>query len=205
MELEELKSAWAQYDKKLTQNLKLNEELLRKMNLEKSKREMNAPLFYEIISVVIGIIFLLGVLTATLRYSYELKFLIPGLITSIIVAIWVYNSISKIRLLTNIDYYDSSIVELQKSIHTFNRKYQKYKKVELYSIPVFVIAAIPILGIALRNFDIYDHPIRFTIAIILSLILGYPGQIWLYKNLYEKKIRNTSKFLDELSRFEKEE
>ena len=204
MELEELKSAWAQYDKKLSQNLKLNEELLRKMDLEKSKKEMNAPLNYEIISITIGVIFLLFILSATIRYYYELKFLLPGIITSIIVAIWVYNSFSKIRLLLDIDYYDSPIVELQKSIQTFNRKYQRSKKFELYSIPVFAISAIPILGIALRNFDIYEHPIRFIVAIVILLILGIPGQIWIYKNLYDKKIRNTIKFLDELSRFEKE-
>ena len=106
--------------------------------------------------------------------------------------------------MSNIDYYYSPIVELQKSIHTFNQKYQKYKKFELYSIPVFAISAMPILGIALRNFDIYEHPNRFIIGIVLSFILGYPGTIWIYKNLYDKKLRNTTKFLDELSQFEKE-
>jgi len=205
MELEELKSVWAQYDKKLSQNLKLNEELLRKMNLEKSKKEMNAPLFYEIISVIGVVIFLLFIISATIRYSYELKFLLPGIITSIIVSIWVYNSISKMKLLTNIEYYNSSIVELQKSINTFKLKYQTSKKFELYSIPAFAIAAFPILGIAMRNFDIYEHPIRFVVGIVLSLILGYPGQIWIYKNLYEKKLKNATNFLDELSRFEEEE
>jgi hypothetical protein len=205
MELEELKSAWAQYDKKLTQNLKLNEELLRKMNLEKSKKEMNTPLTSEFISVTGCTIFLLFIASATIRYSYELKFLLPGIITSIIVAIWAYNSVSKIKLLSNIDYYDSPIVELQKSIHTFKLKYQKYKKFELYSIPIFAISAAPILGIALRNFDIYEHPIRFIILIVLALLLGYPVTIWGYKNLYEKKIRNTTKFLEELNKFEQEE
>jgi len=205
MELEELKNAWAQYDKKLTLNLKLNEELLRKMNLERSKKEMNTPLINEIISITAGIIFLAFIVSATIRYSYELKFLLPGIITSIIVAIWVYNSVSKIKLLSNIDYYDSPIVELQKSINTFKQKYQKSKKFELYSIPAFAIAAMPILGIGLRNFDIYEYPIRFIIVIGFALLLGYPGQIWLYKNLYEKKLSNTTKFLDELIKFEQEE
>ena len=205
MELEELKGVWARYDKKLTQNLKLNEELLRKMNLEKSKKEMNAPLTSEFISVTGCTIFLLFIASATIRYSYELKFLIPGIITSIIVAIWVYNSVSKIKLLSNIEYYGSPIVELQKSINTFNQKYKKYKKFELYSIPFFAISVSPILGIALRNFDIYEHPTRFILGVVLGLILGYPVTIWGYKNLYEKKIKNTNKFLDELSKFEQEE
>ena len=91
MELEELKSAWAQYDKKLTENLKLNEELLRKMNLEKSRKEMNTPLTYEISSFITGLIFILYIVSATIIHFNELKFLLPGIITSIIVAIWVYN------------------------------------------------------------------------------------------------------------------
>jgi len=135
MELEDLKSAWVQYDKKLTQNLKFNEELLRKINLEKSKKEMNTPLTYELISVTISVIFLLYIAFATIRFSNEFKFLLPGLITSIIVAIWVYNSVSKIRLLSNIDYYYSPIVELQKSVNIFKLKYQKYKKIEFRFLP----------------------------------------------------------------------
>jgi hypothetical protein len=205
MELEELKSAWTQFDKKLSQNLRFNEELLRKMNLEKSRKEMNAFLNLDFISVTVCIIFLVFIASATIRYSYELKFLLPGIITGIIVVIWIYNSISRIRLLSNIDYYYSPIVELQKSIHTFNLKYQKYKKFELYSIPAFTISALPILGIAIGNIDIYERPILFIIVIALTLMVGYPAQIWLYKNLLDNKINIATLFLDELNRFEKEE
>ena len=60
MELDDLKGAWAQYDKKLSANLKFNEELFKKLNLDKSRREMSGPLNYEIGSVVIsGVFFIL--------------------------------------------------------------------------------------------------------------------------------------------------
>jgi hypothetical protein len=204
MELDDLKTAWAQYDKKLTENLKFNEELLRKMNLEKSKKEMNAPLTYEIISLATGIIFLLYIVSATIRFSTELKFLLPGLITSFTFIIYLYLSFTKIRLLSNIDFYYSPIIELQKSVNIFKQKYLQFKKYELYVFPVFAISASPILAKAMRNFDLFAHPYRYIIAIVLSLILYYPLAIWFYKNLFEKRVRNTTTFLEELIRFEKE-
>jgi len=205
MELEELKSAWAQYDKKLTHNLKLNEELLRKINLEKSRKEMNTPLTYEIISFITGVIFFLYITSATIIHSNELKFFIPGIISSLMTIALICLSGLKIRLLSDIDYYYSPIIELQRSINLFKHKYLKYKKYEFYIFPTFAISTIPILGIALRRFDIYEHQTRFIIGIILSLILGYSLANWGYKNLFDKKVRNTTMFLNELSRFEEEE
>lgn len=204
MELDDLKTTWALYDKKLTENLKFNEELLRKMNLEKSKREMNSPLTYEIISLAAGIIFLLYIASATVRFSTEFKFLLPGLITIFTFIVYLYLSLTKIRLLSNIDFYNSPLIELQKSINLFKQKYLLFKKYELYVFPVFAISVSPVLAKAMRDFDLYAHPYRFVIAIILSLILYYPLAIWFYKNLFDKKVRNTTTFLDELIRFEKE-
>lgn len=204
MELDDLKTTWALYDKKLIENLKFNEELLRKMNLEKSKREMNSPLTYEIISLAAGIIFLLYIASATVRFSTEFKFLLPGLITIFTFIVYLYLSFTKIRLLSNIDFYNSPVIELQKSINLFKQKYLLFKKYELYVFPVFAISVSPVLAKAMRDFDLYAHPYRFVIAIILSLILYYPLAIWFYKNLFDKKVRNTTTFLDELIRFEKE-
>lgn len=204
MELDELKTVWTQYDKKLKENLKFNEELLRKMNLEKSKKEMSAPLTYEIFSLATGVIFLIYIVSATIRFSNELKFLLPGIITTLTFVIYLYLSVIKIRLLSNIDYYFSPIIEIQKAVNTFKHKYMQFKKYELYVCPVFAISVSPILAKALRNLDLYDHPTRFIIAIVLSLILYYPLAIWFYKNLFDKKVRNTNMFLNELIKFEKE-
>ena len=52
MELDDIKNTWASYDEKLNKSLKLNEELLRKLNLDKSKREMKGPFYYETTSLI---------------------------------------------------------------------------------------------------------------------------------------------------------
>lgn len=203
MELEELKTVWAQYDKKLTQNLKFNEEILRKMNLDNSKKAMNAPLVYEIINTGTSAPLLIYLISATYRLAGDIKFLVPGLISIVTFSIYLYLSINKIKLLSNIDFYNSPILELQKSVNNFKQRYLRYKKYELYCFPVFVITSMPILAIALRGFNFYDHPTRFTIAITLSILLYYPLAFWFYKNTFDKKISNTNTFLEELLKYEK--
>ena len=43
MELEELKNTWEQYDKKISENLRTNKELLKKINLDRAKSTMDTP------------------------------------------------------------------------------------------------------------------------------------------------------------------
>jgi hypothetical protein len=204
MELDELKSAWTQYDKKLTENLKFNEELFRKLNLDKSKREMNTPLNYEILSVIVSVFFLIFITSLTIKFGKETKYLISGLVTNITMLCLLIFAIRKVKLLSNIDYYNSPVVELQKSLSKFKKSYLIFKKSELFIFPVFAIAAIPILA-KRRNLDILSHTEVYIITVISILVIGIPILMWIYKHWYEKKIKNTSDFLIELNKFEREE
>ncbi len=204
MELDDLKGVWAQYDKKLSDNLRFNEELLKKLNLDKSRREMNAPLIFEICSVVITGVFLVLVASWTLRFGNELTYQISGILSCISFAIMLVFALKKVTLLSNIDYYNLPVAELQKKLYVFKNKYFKLKKYELILFPLYVIVLIPICAKGLRNFDIMIHPMRFAIAVILAIGIGLPVALWIYRHLYEKKIKNTSDFLSELSRFEEE-
>lgn len=205
MELEELKAQWAQYDKKLTQNLKFNEEILRKMNLDNSKKAMNTPLIYEIISSVTSVLVLLYLVKVVYRFSGDIAFLLPGIVSLAVVSVWLFFSIIKIKLLSNLNFYNSSIMELQKSVNGFEQMYLLSKKIELYSAPIFFVASYPILAMSLYGLNLYDHSIRFLIMIVSSLIFFYPLAIWFYKNIFDKKIQNTNAFLEELIKYEKEE
>ncbi|MDO9338936.1 MAG: hypothetical protein Q7T72_00235 [Bacteroidales bacterium] len=205
MELDELKGVWAQYDKKLTENLRFNEELFIKMNLDKSKREMNGPYNYEIASVIVMGIFLIFILSFTFQYGHEIKYLISGLITSFTLICLLVFAMLKVKNLSNFDYYNSPVIKLQKSLLKFRQIYLKFKKYELYIFPVLAIAAIPILVKGMANIDILSNPEIYIIAVIGALVLGIPKAMWIYKHWYEKKIKNTSDFLAELNRFEKEE
>lgn len=204
MELDDLKGAWAQYDKKLSANLKFNEELFKKLNLDKSRREMNVPYHLEIGSVVISGVALIFVSSWTIQFRNELTYLILGILSMLSFILMLGFALIKVRLLSNIDYYNSSVLELQKALYRFKDKYFRLKKLELILAPIYIVVLLPICAKGLRNFDLLAQPARFIIAISLSIGIGFPLMIWIYKHFYENNIKNTSDFLDELTRFEEE-
>jgi hypothetical protein len=204
MELNDLKGVWAQYDKQLKENLRINEELLKKLNLDKSRREMNTPLNYEIISVVIAGLFLILVASWTIRFGNELVYLVSGILSCLSFSIMLFFSIQKVRLLSNMDYYNLPVVELQKALCRFKDQYFKLKKFDIILFPFYIVVMMPIFGKGLRNFDLLMHPMKFTIMVVIAIGIGLPVALWIYKYLYEKKIKNTTAFLNELSRFEEE-
>ena len=114
------------------------------------------------------------------------------------------SAIQKVRLLSNIDYYRSPVIELQKALYQFKDKYFKLKKYELILFPFYVLVIIPIAAKGMGSFDVLYAPTRYLIAVALAIGIGMPATVWIYKHLYEKKIKNASDFLNELSRFEEE-
>lgn len=204
MELDELKATWAQYDKKLSQNLKFNEELLRKMNLEKSRKELQKPLLYEISGVIIGFVFTVLLTAISMRFIDEPKFAVPGFLASFICLGYMVFAIIKTNKFISIDYYGSSVLKLQKDIAELNKLVLCLRKYELMMFPLFVIPALPILCKFLYDMDIYAKTGMIIFEIVLMLGVGYPLLFWINKHLYDKKFRNTEQFLKEIETFEAE-
>lgn len=204
MEIDELKAAWSQYDKKLTQNLRFNEEILRKMNLEKSKKELQKPLLYEISGVVIGFVCTVLLTSISIRFIGEPKYAIPGFLASFIGAAFTVFAIIKTNKFMNIDYYGSSVLKLQKDVALLNKLVLCMRKFELLLFPLLVIPAIIVLIKFMYNIDIYTNTQLFIIEVVLILVIGYPLLFWVNKQLYDKKFKNTELFLKEIKEFEAE-
>ncbi len=205
MELEELKQAWSQYDKNLKENLKTNQELLRNMNLDKSKRELQKPLKFEIMSVVILFLTVVVFFVFSARHISEIKFSIPGFIGVSIATVYLVFAIVKVNKFVNIDYYKSSIITLQKDLTKLKTIILRLRRIELLLLPFLIITILPIAFKAIHNIDIYNNIKLFAIEIVLILGVSYPVGIWINRNLYDKKIKDVKLFLDEIEKFEKEE
>ena len=205
MELDEMKRAWAQYDKKLEENLKLNEELLRKMNLEKTRKELQKPLISEIANMVALSLVLLFIGSSTIKYINELRFSIPSFITTVIALFGLCTTIMKINKLLNIDYYGSSIIVLQKEITSVNKFIVIQRRIEYFLMPILAVTMIPIVFKIINNVDLYTRMTLFVTEIVLILGISLPLILWVNKHLYDKKFHNAKRFLEDIERFEKEE
>jgi hypothetical protein len=131
MELDELKQIWSQYDKKLNENLKFNEELLKKMNLNRAKQELQKPFNCELINMTIMFFTIVFVIAFSIRLIAEIQFSLTGFVGVLLGIIYLIFSIIKANRFAKIDYYNSTIVKLQKDLtllKTFILRLRKDRK-----------------------------------------------------------------------------
>ena len=204
MDLEDLKKAWSEYDKKLSENLKTNKELIKRMNLNNAKSSMDTPKRYETVNVILGFAFILLVINYVIKFSSDYKLLISGILT----LIWLISSyILSIRLLnsvTKLDFNKNSILKIQKQLIEYKKRFFGTKRFNTFTGPIFVIVSTPLTSKIFTGVDIFSFPVVYVIAVALALLVGYPVAVWINKNWYENKIIETDRFLEELNSFEKE-
>lgn len=205
MELDELKQIWSQYDKKLTDNLKFNEGLLRKMSLDKAKHELHKPVMYELITILFIFFTIVFVTGFSIRLLEEIQFSIAGFFGALLGIMYLVFSIIKVNRFEKIDYYNSPIVKLQKELSHLKKFILRLRKAELIFLPFLVITILPIAFKTINNINIYANLPLFIIEICFILGISYPVGFWVNRNFYDKGIRDAEMFLNEIKKFEKEE
>ena len=204
MKLDDLKSAWSEYDVKLSKSLKINEELLRKMNLDKSKQEMKTPIYYEIAGLFINFLTFVYILSVSIKYMDVLKFSGPGIICSIILGLYTVFSVLKVGKMSNVNYLNEPVIELQNKLSSIKSMVLKFRRWEIYLITPLVITILPILFFDLYNINVYQETHWFIFEMIAILVIVFPLTIWLNKTIYDKRMKNTEDFLKDISAFKKE-
>jgi hypothetical protein len=205
MELDELKAAWMQYDKKLTDNLRINETLLHNMNLDKVKRELNTPLYFELLSMVIGFIGTLFFIGFMIKHMDESKLFVTALVGVALGTFYLVLSIVKSNRILKIDYLNSSIVKLQHEILSLKVLVLRARKTESSLLPLFVIAILVIAFKAVDNINLFERPSFLLVEMVLGVSLSFVLMIWISKHFYDKKLEHAEHHLKEIERFNTEE
>jgi magnesium-transporting ATPase (P-type) len=203
-DVNDLKDAWTQYDKKLSEQLKFNEELLRKLNMSHSKREMQSPLLYEITGIAVAFLMIVFVMAYSVRYMDEPKYSIPGFIAAAVGLVYFIFAVIRAGRFLSIDYYGSPVLKVQKDLILLNKLVLRLRKYELILLPALVLPLLPLLFKVIHNIDIYQNLPLLLIEVVLILGIGYPLTFWINKQIYDKKFKNAERLLSELQQFEKE-
>ncbi len=198
MELNDLKTEWKKSDSLLESNLTIDSQKLSKRKLNRSKSEMTTPFLHEIANIIVVSITVLAALVGSILYINEMKFSIPGFIAAIIGSVYLYLAITKAIKISKIDYFTSTIIEIQKEISQLSLLVLKFRKLELILFPLFILSILPITFIAIQNRDLYNDLHFFLFEIIFIIGFGFIGIFWINKNLYDKKIERVKLFLQEL-------
>lgn len=207
MELDNLKNSWEQFDTKLTENLVLNERMLKRLNFGNSKNEMQKLLATEQLNIV-GVFLAFVFFTAySLRLINDVHYSIPGLIGATLLLANLSFSFVKVKNLLKVNYYDSSIVGLQRDLSKIKVLILRYRRIEYLLMPVLMLSLLPITFISLADTNIYEHLDKLWLQTLL--LLGFTSTfilvILVNKHHYDRKIKNAEDFLKEIAQFKMSE
>lgn len=205
MDINEFKSAWLQHDRKLSENLSINEALLQKVNLDRSREELNKPLRYEIVSFFFFILLIPVFIFLAVLYRPELQMLISALLALGTLVLGLILCIKKIRLFYRIDYYSLPVLQLQERLALLKSGILSARKIEvLFLLPILFITALALMLRYIRGINLFED-ISFFLPIVLpGLLVAWGATLFLNKYLYDKKISNVEALLKELRSYHKE-
>lgn len=205
MELDDLKGAWAQYDKKLSENLKLNEELLRSINFEKYNNALKKPLNLELLNIFIQLFMIVFLTFFLIRLSNEIQYFLTGLIGALLCGISLVFSVVKAFRINKLFYYHLSIMDFQKDLTHLRIFIMRLRKIEYVMAALLGITILPFLIKATAHIDVFGYLPLLIPGICCALGIGFVVGILLNMKVYDKGIKDAEIFLSAIAKFEKEE
>ncbi len=208
MELDDLKRSWEEYDKKLMENLRLNEEILRRSNLDRSKREMNVTLKWLSFDMTAAMIFFLLFCYWTILYCRGPLYIVCGVILTLSMLFSFLSEAKLLGMLLRIDYYNTPVLDLQKQLVKFETAYKLGRKISIFVLPVLlpvglIFATSVLEGLGIPCVKFHTWPEVFIINCLLTIAIAYPLLFWIWRNLFDKRLKAARLFLVELQEFEK--
>lgn len=204
MELDELKQSWKDYDKKLIDNLRLNEKLMKQLNLDKSKREMSKPLIYEITNIAVAFMLAVYLLGFALRHSEESIFVASSMLALVVDLVLLVLGVIKLNSFLKVDYYNSTVLDLQKAVYNLKKMILRYRKIEMGTAPILMLGLFPVVFKDFRGANLFQNLGLYIIEMTAGLAIAFTLIIWINRQLYDKKVKNTEQFLKEIEEYEKE-
>lgn len=204
MELQELKSIWNQYDKKIDKEIKMDFQSFKKISLEKTQSGLTHLKIGAVIELVFNFICFWPVVRYSQHHISELKFVWPAIMLAILIALGMAWNIYSLVFLSNFN-YKAPIAATQKKLANFNY-WNLYRQMQIMYvlIPLSWGGMLIVFCKAILQIDIYTHP-WFLIMNVVASILIVPPLIWFMKKLPDKKMEEALAFLESIKKFEQED
>lgn len=198
MELAELQNMWQQYDKKISENTRLNKEILRLMLLSKPQKQLNWIKIKAGFSVLSPILLVFFLLVLNVQFSLTPNFYI-GL--SLFLPIYIITYIWDIRyfkLVRTIDFL-RPVLSIKKQIAELEKYKIKKTRIRYFLMPFAMIGFLLMI----------IHKITFSLNLvsllpIILIILVFISSIYLtFKYSIYERFNKLNKEIDEIEQLEK--
>jgi hypothetical protein len=197
MELNEIQNMWAQYDKKLAENTRLNKEILKRMLLAKPEKRLQWMRIKAGYRMLTPLLLLIPLLWVDFDFQFTINFFI-GL--GMFMAVCVYTYIGDVKCFLLIRKINSSeaVLSIKKKIAELEKYKIKTKRVSYMLMPFAIV------GILLMLIHKLVYNSEFFIFIAL-VILVFAGSIYVtFKYFIHEPFRKLNKELAEIVELEQE-
>jgi len=195
MELFELQELWQQTDKKISDNIQLNKEILRRMLISKPEKRIAWLKYKAIINLIMPIFLTIMVLVPHLEFRPTFDFYIGvSLFISILTISYVW-AIKYYWLLRKIKFTDP-ILTIKKNVSTLGQFKIKITRKSFLLAPVAMIAVFLLSPITIQGFN------SSIIFFILLIIIMTASAFFSYRNIIQQhqKLNDEVLEIEELER-----
>jgi hypothetical protein len=199
MELTDLQNIWKEYDRKISENTRLNKEILRLMLLTKPRRRLNWIKIRAGLSIFSPIVFVTVLLVLKVRFDIGLSFYIglamflPVYVITYIWDIEYFKSILKIDFSMPVLTLKKEIVQLEK---------YKIKKTRIR----YMLMPLAMAGFLLTIIHSFNFSLDFVSIIpLLLMVLVFLSSMYItFKYSIYERFRKLNMEIEEIERLEKE-
>ena len=199
MELSELQNIWQQYDKKITQNTRLNKEILRLMLISKPRRRLNWIKIQAGYSILSPLIFVIALLVLNVQFYISISFYIGLALFLPVYTITYIWDIKYFILIRKID-FSMPVLTLKKEIAQLEK--YKIKKTQIrYMLMPFAMAGFLLMIIHSMNFS----PNFVSIIPLLLIVLVFLSSMYItFKYSIYERFKKLNLEIEEIENLEKE-
>ena len=199
MELVELQNIWQEYDKRLSENTRLNREILKLMLISKPKRKLNWIKIKAGLSIFSPILFVTLILVLNVQFSLSTNFYIGlGLFLPVYLITYAWD-IRYFNLIRNVD-FSMSVLSIKKTIAELEKYKIKTTRIRYLLMPVAMTGFILMI---IKKINVNLNFVSF-VPLILIVLVFISSMYFTFKFSIYERFRKLNKDIDEIEHLGKE-
>lgn len=199
MELAELQNIWQEYDKKVSENTRLNKEILRLMLLSKPIKRFNWIKIKAVFSIFSPVLFVTLILALDVQFRFGTYFYIGlGLFLPVYTITYIWD-IGYFILIRTID-FSMPVLSIKKEIAKLEKYKIKTTRIRYLLMPFGMIGFILMI---IRKFT-FNFNLVSLLPLFLIIIVFISSMYITFKYSIYERFRKLNKEINEIERLEKD-
>jgi len=187
MEITDLQNMWTQHNKDISENTRINKQLLKNILTSKTERKINWIKVKAIFNLILPIILLTTILIPKLRLRFDSDFIIGGLLFGIVFIIGYFWSVQYFLKVSRMD-LKNAITSTKKDIIELERYKFKITKLGYMLIPFALIGIFMMLELPFFTKSSLIPISLIIIVMIVSIYITFKFSIFEYFKKINREI-----------------